>query len=323
MNRETALEHPAAPPRTHPQQLQPPGPDHGAGLVARLTDVLTGLSPPALATVRELFETWFAAGGPEHVDLLGLVDALLPYWRLDELAKRPAPNRADVERITDWDRTSPGALGVHDLPQLDEPPAASLWDVVYRRRSQREFAPTRIPLEEVGTLLRRTAGATAMAREAYGIKDFPLRAYPTAGGLHGVSTYVYAQAVTGLAEGIYRFVPLTRCLESLQACDVRWKLSQISPPSEWAWDAAITVVLVGDLTKLTWKYGRRSYRLLHLEAGALMENLCLGAAALGWNACALATVDEDRVRWDLGLGRGEHVVTCLVAMGQPHDGEES
>jgi SagB-type dehydrogenase family enzyme len=44
-------------------------------------------------------------------------------------------------------------------------------------------------------------------------------------------------------------------------------------------------VLVGDGPRVTAKYGDRGYRFLLLEAGHLMQNLCLVSASLG-----LATV---------------------------------
>ena len=63
---------------------------------------------------------------------------------------------------------------------------------------------------------------------------------------------------------------------------------------------------------MTWRYGERGYRYLHLDAGHVCQNLYLSAEAIDCGVCAIAAFDDDRLDELLELD-GESAFTIYVA----------
>lgn len=64
---------------------------------------------------------------------------------------------------------------------------------------------------------------------------------------------------------------------------------------------ALLWLIIGDGARVSAKYGGRGYRFLLLEAGHLMQNLCLMATSLGWSIMPLGGVLEGDVARALRL----------------------
>ena len=100
-----------------------------------------------------------------------------------------------------------------DLPD-PLPSNEALSDILWRRRSGRELSGP-IEIEELATLLRQALGPTAIVQnKELGIAQ-SLRAWPSAGALYPLDTYVIANRVRGLPAGVYHFNPLPARLELL------------------------------------------------------------------------------------------------------------
>ena len=67
---------------------------------------------------------------------------------------------------------------------------------------------------------------------------------------------------------------------------------------------------------MTWKYGQRGYRYLHLDAGHVCQNLYLAAEAIGAGACAIGAFDDDALNGLLGLDGINHFVIYAAAVGK-------
>jgi SagB-type dehydrogenase family enzyme len=74
---------------------------------------------------------------------------------------------------------------------------------------------------------------------------------------------------------------------------------------------------------MTYRYGERGYRYLHLDAGHVCQNLYLAAEAIGCGACAIAAFEDDEVNRVLGLDGESRFAIYLGAVGKkaPHAGE--
>ena len=75
-------------------------------------------------------------------------------------------------------------------------------------------------------------------------------------------------------------------------------------------------VLVGDGARLEDKYGDRSQRFLLLEAGHLMQNLCLVSASLGWATVPLGSFLEQDIARAFVLPPTD-LVLYVGAFGKP------
>ena len=67
-------------------------------------------------------------------------------------------------------------------------------------------------------------------------------------------------------------------------------------------------VLVGDGERVQAKYGERSDRFLLLEAGHLMQNLCLVSASLGLATVPLGGYFEQEIARAFALPAGDRVL---------------
>ena len=68
--------------------------------------------------------------------------------------------------------------------------------------------------------------------------------------------------------------------------------------------------------RMTWRYGERGYRDLHLDAGHVCQNLCLAAKATGCGTRAIAAFDDDDMNAILGINGTDQVVIYLAVVGK-------
>ena len=67
---------------------------------------------------------------------------------------------------------------------------------------------------------------------------------------------------------------------------------------------------------MSWRYGQRGYRYLHLDAGHACQNLYLAAEAIGCGACAIAAFSDEAVDELLGLDGQSRFTIYLAAVGR-------
>jgi SagB-type dehydrogenase family enzyme len=108
---------------------------------------------------------------------------------------------------------------------------------------------------------------------------------PSAGGLQALELYLAVLAPSWLPPGLYHYDRAGHHLSQLTAGATRADLRAHVPSLDLVEGGALLWLLVGDGARVRAKYGARGLRFLLLEAGHLMQNLCLLSASLG-----LATV---------------------------------
>jgi SagB-type dehydrogenase family enzyme len=95
----------------------------------------------------------------------------------------------------------------------------------------------------------------------------------------------------------------------------RWR--DLVPSLALVSGGALLWIVVGDGPRMTRKYGPRGLRFLLLEAGHLMQNLCLASASLGGATVPLGGVLEGEVARALQLPPGDVVLYVGVFGGRP------
>ena len=64
---------------------------------------------------------------------------------------------------------------------------------------------------------------------------------------------------------------------------------------------------------MAWRYSERSYRLVHLDAGHVCQNLYLAAEQLGCGVCAIGAFEDELMAEALGIdGVDEFVIYCAT-----------
>ena len=190
----------------------------------------------------------------------------------------------------------------------------SLTQALLARRSRRDFGSSPLPLETLSTLLSYAAGVRGHG-QAYGYRRFPLRTFPSAGGLQSPELYLFVRAVEELEAGIYHYQPLQHALEPVGAGDHSTTLRALGLGQYWLETAAAVLGVTGRYDRLRWKYSERAYRYMCIDAGFLGANVYLVGEALSLGVCAIAGFLDDPIQSLLRVDGRDELVLMLMALG--------
>lgn len=174
------------------------------------------------------------------------------------------------------------------LPGPGKTGPLSVEEAISRRRSVREFGDAAVLLSEVSQLLWAAQGITG--------EDGFKRAAPSAGAKYPMEIFVVAGRVDDLAPGVYRYIPKTHSLEVIRRGDLRSELCDEALSQEWVEEAALDIVIVGVYSRTMEKYGERGIRYVHMEVGAVAENIYLQAETLGLGTTFVGAFSDEGVK---------------------------
>lgn len=198
-----------------------------------------------------------------------------------------------------------------DLEEIDY----TLPEVLRYRASKRDYAQASISFEQLSTLLYFAYGKRGTAA-GYNIPNMPLRFAPSSGGLQSVELYMVVNDVDGLEQGVYHFDAVKYQLELIDRGNFRWKMVTCCAPYDWISRASVVFCLAPNVERLAWKYGRRTYRMVHLDTGVVAQNLHLVATGLGLGSTLLMGYRDDQANSILRLtGRTEYIA-LMMTVGQ-------
>ena len=146
-----------------------------------------------------------------------------------------------------------------------------------------------------------------------------MRMAPSAGGLQPVNVYVVANHVSELPSGVYYFHAEAAELRAVRSGDFRDRLVDVCMGQTMVRSAQAVAILTCSLDRVMWRYGLRHYRTVHVDAGAVMQNIYLVGCGLGLSICAVGGFFDAAANDLVGVdGRAEFVV-LLVAAGAAGD----
>jgi len=196
---------------------------------------------------------------------------------------------------------------------IDLPPPATLTmqlgDVLAARRTLRTYAARALRLDELSQLLHHAARMLD--------PPGPLRPFASAGARSELELYVVANDIADLEPGAWRYDPGDHRVSRVRARDEHQERL-----NEWV-DAATghqlsrpppaIVFVIAVVARMTSKYGHLALSLVYKNAGCLLQNLYLVAAASGLAPCAIGGGEEPaNSRW-LGLDPlAESQVACFL-----------
>jgi SagB-type dehydrogenase family enzyme len=136
---------------------------------------------------------------------------------------------------------------------------------------------------------------------------------PSAGALQAVELYeVHFDPSTWLPAGLYHYDRADHRLAQIAAGAQRTDWADLVPAWRTIEGGALLWILVGDAARTTAKYGARGLRFLMLEAGHLMQNLCLLSASVGWSTVPLGGFFEREIGRRLALPPADAVLYAGV-----------
>ena len=208
---------------------------------------------------------------------------------------------------------------VIDLPERAESAGMSVGAAVAAsRQPARAFTSAAVTLADVSTMLFMTNGVTSTLRRPN--LTYHLRAAPSAGALYPTITYVIAHNVEGLPPGVYHYAVDKHKLHRLRASEHASKeLAALVARSHLVSDAPVTFVFTSAFYRSAWKYRERAYRYCCLDAGHLVVQTALTAAALGFGSNAIGRFDDAKVNAFLGLDENEEGALLILPVGAVAD----
>ena len=201
-----------------------------------------------------------------------------------------------------------------ELPRPDavETGAMQLTEAIERRKSVRDYTRTPLSIEELSYLLWCTQGVKRVVKGIYTI-----RTVPSAGARHALETYLLVNSVRGLIPGLYRFIATKHSLARISGEE---RLAERAVRACYGQDfvrtSAVTFIWTAAAYRMTWRYGERGYRYIHLDAGHVCQNLYLCALSIGCGACAIAAYDDDEINHLLEIDGKNNFTVYLCAVGK-------
>jgi SagB-type dehydrogenase family enzyme len=192
--------------------------------------------------------------------------------------------------------------------------------VLTSRRTWRRFAPGKLSLADLATLLGLTWGV----REWVAVPPlgrFAVKTSPSGGALHPIEAYVVARDVEGVAPGIYHYDATKHRLELLRRGMTRDRMSDYVIGQRWFSEAAAFVFMTAVFTRTQWKYRYpRAYRVVLAEAGHLCQTFCLVATWLGLAPFCTMAMADSKIDRDLGIDGVTEGVLYVAGVGKRPEG---
>lgn len=185
-------------------------------------------------------------------------------------------------------------------------------ELVEVRTTARRYSAEPMTLKELSYLLWCTQGVKMVS--PHGVT---MRNVPSAGGRHAFETYLFMQNVEGLSAGLYRFLALEHALLPVDLTP------EIAPVIKEAFygcpmieKCAALFIWTAVLQRMTYAYGQRAYRYLHLDAGHVCQNLYLAAHTVRCGVCAIGHYDDEKTNAALGLDGAEQFAIYAATTGK-------
>lgn len=194
-----------------------------------------------------------------------------------------------------------------------EPVNLSLQTALTSRRSSIAMDPAKaLSLTALSTLLHWSAG-----RRRPNTSRSESRHFPSAGALYPLEVYVAADAIEGVPRGLYHWDFAAHGLERLPTG--AHSITAIYDALRFPWhkDAAALMVIAARPERTLASYGARGYRFILIEAGAVLQNLGLVAAALGIAGSPVGTNFDSAVEETLALDPDDEIFLTAFAVGIP------
>lgn len=199
------------------------------------------------------------------------------------------------------------------VPMIEDGP--SIWKVMWKRHSVRAYTNEAMSLQDLSQILWATQGVRETVSGAY--CEFKLRTAPSAGALYPIETYIYANNVTDLKQGIYHYVIGEHELELIKEGDYSREVKAGALDQNIASQAAVVFIWSAVFDRSKWKYLQRAYRYIFLDAGHIAQNLALAVEALEYGSCQIGAIYDDELNTLLDLDGTQESVIYLSTVARP------
>lgn len=201
-------------------------------------------------------------------------------------------------------------LGLPRPETLTVPPL-DLRDAIEQRRSIRSYSHEPLSPDELSFLLWCTQGVRKV------LPQWTLRTVPSAGARHAFETYLLVSDVKGVEPGLYRYLAISHRMQQIDTDPtLPHRITGACFDQPFILRSGVVFLWTAVPYRMTWRYGERGYRDLHLDAGHVCQNLYIAAEAVGCGVCAVAAFDDDIMNNLLGINGTDQFLIYLAAVGK-------
>ncbi len=197
------------------------------------------------------------------------------------------------------------------LPSQLQEATFNFTEVLRRRKSIRSFSPKSLSLADLSFLLWASTGIQRTEH------SYAFRTAPSAGALYPIETYIAANNVEDLKEGLYHYNIKNHLLEEIKLGSFGFNLAHAALAQEMCADASVVFIWTAVFRRSKWKYSQRAYRYIYLDVGHIAQNLGLAAASINCGSCEVGAFFDDELNSIVGIDGIEESTVCLSVVGHP------
>jgi SagB-type dehydrogenase family enzyme len=183
---------------------------------------------------------------------------------------------------------------------------------IQNRRSHRHYQPEPLSGEELSFLLWATQGVQRQVDPGTAY-----RTVPSAGCRHAIETYVCVLNVTGLQQGIYRYLPLGHqiVLERIEE-RLAEKIVIAALGQPFLGKAPVTFIWTTIPHRMEWRYDIVAHKVIAIDAGHVCQNLYLACEAITAGTCAIGAYHQDLMDRLVGVDGTDEFTIYLAPIGK-------
>jgi SagB-type dehydrogenase family enzyme len=189
------------------------------------------------------------------------------------------------------------------------PKTSNFFELLARRRSQREYTRRNITIEELSLLCFSVQGITGK------LGGYLLRTAPSAGALYPIETYVAVNFSKEIPLGIYHLEVRDFALALLKEGYYGELLKELALGQSFFATASVVFIWSAVFGRTLSKYGSRGLRYIFMDVAHICQNLLLTCEALGLKACPVGAFFDEEFNRFLELDEGESVI-YLATVGK-------
>ncbi len=197
-------------------------------------------------------------------------------------------------------------------PASIQTPRVDLREAIEIRSSIRSYARNPLTMSELAYLLWQTQGIKEIVDPYY-----TKRTVPSAGGRHSFEMYLLINRVEGVAPGLYRYLAFSHRLLPIDiSSGIADRVMSACLGQPFVRSSAVTFIWSCVIYRMSWRYSERAYRLVHLDAGHVCQNLYLAGEQIGCGTCAIGAFDDEEMARIIGADGIEEFVIYLATVGK-------
>ena len=196
-----------------------------------------------------------------------------------------------------------------EVVKIDSPQSMKgtrLDEIIYYRRSNRDYWDQAIPADLLSYILTYSAGF--LKRTGY--------VYPSLSNNYPIDIYVGIHNVKGIKPGIYYYSPQYSRLEVIRQGDYRKQCADASLGQRFVGDANFIVMMAIHFDRAVSFYGDRGYRNALIDAGCIGEHVYLSAESMGLGACGVGAYLDKPINDIVKIDGVHESVVYFVTVGR-------